>query len=253
MSPWQRSVKNRRRAFWGKLLLFSSGLHLIILFSIFFLYRGQNAIYNVVINSSIVCSAADVRYLPLRKTARPNFKAISEKKMTPKQTKPKPIPKKTKALKSTKLAKPQPKKKRAPTPVKKQKLKKQKPVKKKSTPKAVQSPKKKTMSKPAMKKEVKSAAPKKLIQLGRDDIEALKVGELIQHEVEKHWKPPAGLSKDLSCMVNMRVNWDGSIGTVTISKSSGVLIYDISARVAVSKLNLPKVARGKEINITFKQ
>ena len=91
------------------------------------------------------------------------------------------------------------------------------------------------------------------IYLGRHDLETLHFQDSIQSEVEEHWRPPVGLSKDLSCCVKVRVGWNGSIGHVKVEKSSGVLVYDISARMAVYKLKMPQMAKGKEINITFNQ
>ncbi|MFC1842024.1 TonB C-terminal domain-containing protein, partial [Candidatus Dependentiae bacterium] len=75
----------------------------------------------------------------------------------------------------------------------------------------------------------------------------------IENEIAKHWRPPAGLSKDLYCTINVLVDWNGNVKQSMVKRSSGVLIFDISARMAVAKLSLPKNVRGKEINITFNQ
>jgi len=91
------------------------------------------------------------------------------------------------------------------------------------------------------------------IYIGQQELESFSVQYKIEQEVIKHWRPPPGISKDLTCTINVMVDWNGKPKKVVVSKSSGVLIYDISARTAIPKMNFPKGMRGKELNITFNQ
>lgn len=92
-----------------------------------------------------------------------------------------------------------------------------------------------------------------VIYIGQNEAEGLRIQYEVQAEVVKHWSPPAGLAKDLSCEINLTVDWEGKASQVKVAKSSGVLVYDISARVAASKLILPSSLRAKELNIVFNQ
>jgi len=91
------------------------------------------------------------------------------------------------------------------------------------------------------------------VYIGQHEVEILKIQYEVEREVAKYWRPPEGLSKDLSCAVNVLIDWDGRVTQVLVVKSSGVLMYDISARVAASKLVLPSSLYGKDINIVFNQ
>jgi len=279
MWPWQQKV-SRKTIFWGKIILFSSVSHFVALFFVFFVYRGDNFIFKVSVNTSVCSSGADIIYLPLQKTVSPNFNkqgtAITKKpiKSSPKKITPKPVlskvegPKIKPKRKTTTLVKPKPK----ITKVAKAKPQKVKKVVKKDLPKKKKIAKKSVVKKtekikvaqktktvqPKLRehKEIVSQsdnAAKNPVYLGRHDLEALRLQDAIQGEVEKNWRPPVGLSKDLSCCVKVLVGWDGSIEHVTIDKPSGVLVYDIAARMAVARLQMPQMAKGKEINITFKQ
>jgi len=91
------------------------------------------------------------------------------------------------------------------------------------------------------------------IFISKKELEVLNVQYDIEQEVAKCWNPPAGSSAKLSCTIRVFVSKSGRIKKAEVIKASGVLIYDVSAKAAVEKLNLPKSVRGKEINITFNQ
>jgi len=272
-SLWTRLGKRAR--FWLKLLAFSSVLHVALLFFMFFIYSGQNSIFEININRSILKSGAPIVFLPSLKVSpsKRAAKTISKKPVAVKKTVVKKSP-----VKKTTIAKKKPvAKKTAPKKhVKKPAVKKQ-PAKKTVSQKKKPLPTKKTVKKNLPKKSLpkKSASPvkkpektltqkkpepvKKLqetpqpIYIGQKELEVLSVQYEIEREVAKHWRPPAGLSKDLTCTIHVLVDWNGKSKQAKVKKTSGVLIYDISARMAVAKLNLPKSVRGKEINITFNQ
>lgn len=75
----------------------------------------------------------------------------------------------------------------------------------------------------------------------------------IQKELGSCWKPPVGLKKDLVCTIVVQFARDGTIADLSVKKPSGVLVYDISARSAVQKMQLPRWASGKEFTIAFRQ
>ena len=76
---------------------------------------------------------------------------------------------------------------------------------------------------------------------------------MIEQELEKAWHPPVGLSKDLACIIKVKVNSNGGIDDLTLEESSKVISYDIAARTALDTMSFPKMLRGKEVIITFKQ
>ena len=55
------------------------------------------------------------------------------------------------------------------------------------------------------------------------------------------------------CELRFLVDWDGNVCETTVHKSSGVLMYDISARMAVAKMDTPRWSRGKEFIVAFRQ
>jgi hypothetical protein len=89
--------------------------------------------------------------------------------------------------------------------------------------------------------------------LGRDDLVSLRIYQAIQSEVSRFWNPPIGLSKDLECEIKASVDNEGKIYKVYVEKSSGVLVYDMSARMAFVKVEMPKEVYGKDIILNFKQ
>lgn len=95
--------------------------------------------------------------------------------------------------------------------------------------------------------------PDGAICLNQEGQEGEKIINEIILEVAKHWRPPEGLKKDLSCTIGLVVDWNGKVTQVRVVKPSGVLAYDISARVAASKLNMPNSLYGKDLNIGFTQ
>ena len=92
------------------------------------------------------------------------------------------------------------------------------------------------------------------IYVGQLEMAALQMQDEMQKEVSKSWQPPAGLPKHLQCTVRILIDWNGKPREAMVEKPSGVLMYDISARTAISQLQqLPRWAHGKEFTITFKQ
>lgn len=80
-----------------------------------------------------------------------------------------------------------------------------------------------------------------------------KMREAITSEIELRWKPPKGLSKELACELRICIGQGGKVVECAINKPSGVLIYDMAARVAARAMSLPRWAWGKEFTIAFRQ
>lgn len=272
-------------SYFAKLFGVSSFLHLVLISSILFLWqKPNNQAHQLVINRRV--TPASIVLLPLVKTVPGALAALSQqqKKQSPKivaQPKPKPTPPKKVAAAPQKKAQPKPPqrkttlaKKEPPKPktpvakkqppvnkpasvAKKQPEKKSLPVAKQTVPKKVPTPAPKVVQK-------KEVAPKDLlsttthneseiIYVGRDDLVLLKNHQAMQQDIERVWKPPVGLSKDLMCTVAVALNNNGTIQSLAVEESSKVLSYDVTARMALSKVSFPKMFWGKKLAITFKQ
>lgn len=256
MLHWLRNtlLKTKRTVFWMKLITVSLCGHILFLVFLFFVYRGSNQSFVFSVTHNTITQGAPVVFMPMYKTIQTASGTPVKKKAVPK----------VKKKKETVL------KKDVDKPKKKQKPKKSVSQKKntKKKPKAATSkPKKKTEKTQKKEKKQKAqtvkqkqVAPKKQqgkqeqpLLVGRHEMEALKMQEALEQEIVKQWKPPTGLPKTLACTLSFFVSWSGDIQKITIEKSSGVLMYDISARMSVAALSLPKTAHGKEFTITFQQ
>ena len=276
MWRWRRKIlhKPRRKIFWAKLLLVSLVGHAFLLFLLLFAYKGHNFSYNITISRAIVRSGAPVVFLPWCKSikqasvsgARKNVvhkpvikKVAATKKKT---TISAPIPKK-KVAKKTPPKKPASKKnptkvvqKKKPVPKKKEEKKQQvakKTPSKKILPQKVEQKPKHSVNKEKQVVATSGQQERAPIYVGRVEMEAMRMQDEMQTQVHKNWKPPVGLSKDLVCVLKVLVDWSGRAQETLVESSSGVLMYDIAARTAVARMQLPRWAYGKEFSITFKQ
>ena len=265
MLHWRRKLLRRfsRHVFWAKLLLFSSVVHAVLLFIVFFMYKGSYFSYRVTVSRSLSASGAPVVFLPLYKTIQQQIKKNSSsvhtkttKKTGPKQTtklaavvkpKKKSIAKKTvqKKKRSTTVAK-----KKKKLVVKKITKKRTKPIKKE-----IKTVNKKKKNVQALTHSNRGSVPKQQepIYVGQMEMDAQWMQNEMHKEVTKKWRPPVGLSKDLVCILKVLIDWHGNTTQTTVKKPSGVLLYDISTRTAMMQLTLPSWAYGKEFTITFKQ
>lgn len=273
MSHWPRKFRNRRRRrhFWTKLLLVSFVAHSAFLFSVLFLYKGDYFSYDVTVSTKLLRSGAPVIFMPFHKIVNKQpvvstVKSVletgqktkmstttSRKKRTTvaavSQLKKKLVAKKEQAQKKWKKAKVALKKKKEAqkTVPKKQML---------AVTKKAKSIVKKIVAQKPERLVAQAAQPKPNqtpLYVGQVEMEALRMQEQLQREMSQHWKPPVGLSKDLKCVLKVLIDWSGNVNETEVHKSSGVLMYDISARTAVAQMQMPQWARGKEFNITFKQ
>jgi outer membrane biosynthesis protein TonB len=102
-------------------------------------------------------------------------------------------------------------------------------------------------------KEIVPTASDEIVYIGQAERDALYMESLIRREVESKWRPPAGLSKDLECDIQLEVDWNGKAGQITVIRASGVLVYDISARSAIKAMSFPPAMHGKKFCMNFRQ
>jgi len=273
---------HRRVLFWAKLFSVAFIGHVLLLFIMLFVYSGQKSVFTVNINRSILKSGAPIIFMPLKRSISKNIctesaQIISKKPVVKKAVSKKAVHKNTLKKKSVlrqaqderekkaeEKKKPVSQKKKAPVkkPVKKVAKKPVKKVKKSASEKKFAKPKikNKTLEKKNIKKNKKKEMKKEVknlsihpeaIYIGQQELEALKIQNEIESEVAKHWRAPVGLSKDLACTISVIIDWGGSVKKVTVTKSSGALMFDIAARTAIGKSCIPRSAYGKEVNINF--
>lgn len=106
-------------------------------------------------------------------------------------------------------------------------------------------------SKPVQKKA--SEAPKQQPLISQKEQDARDLQVLLQEEMQEHWHPPVGLSKDLVCEMVVCVDAHGNVSHFDFVTTSGVLVYDVHAQSTLMAMEYPKQAWGKQLTITFKQ
>lgn len=75
--------------------------------------------------------------------------------------------------------------------------------------------------------------------------------KLLYQELSTHWAPPPGVPADSQCAVTVFLDRQGEIADMLVDSSSGMLVFDLAARSALSELEFPKFVWGKSITITF--
>lgn len=271
MLRWRHKAqyRHKRKIFWSKLFLFSFVGHVFVLFFVLFVYKGHSFSYDVTVRTELL-QGAPVVFVPLHKvinkktmevvTKKIEKPAIKQTAIIKKVVSPKQLEIKKTTIASTKKAPVQKK----IEPIKKEPAKQVAQVKKVVSQPSQNVVKKTNVSPKSDQSKIAAissctkqpvAVTKEVepIYVGRLEMEALRLQKEMQNEVSKSWKPPVGLSKELECVLKVLVNWNGSVQDTEVEKSSGVLMYDISARTAVAKMQLPRWAYGKEFHITFKQ
>lgn len=250
-----------RYIYLSKLLVLSTSFHALFLLIVLSTYQYQNPNrLSIVVNRRI--DFAIVKLLPMIKSVPDGVTSLTQlQKSTtmPKNTqvspKKKVAPKAVAPKRQPPQKKPQPskttfaKKDDKPTP---------KPLVKQVQKKTVQPV---SNSKSFSTQKNVSNAPlvpemhkqEEIICLGRNDIALLELHNLIEQEVQKSWHPPVGLSKDLACIIKVKIDTKGNVIDLIVEESSHVISYDISARTALSSMTFPKALWGKEVAITFKQ
>ncbi|MCX5923862.1 MAG: TonB C-terminal domain-containing protein [Candidatus Dependentiae bacterium] len=90
-----------------------------------------------------------------------------------------------------------------------------------------------------------------VIFVGYEQLDNSIIGSKIQQEILQHWNPPIGIPPGVSCQLCVHVDEHGNANSVKVTKSSGRLVYDITARKALSACAFPKEIWNKNNTITL--
>jgi outer membrane biosynthesis protein TonB len=74
----------------------------------------------------------------------------------------------------------------------------------------------------------------------------------LQQEFARCWKPPVGMQSDCFCEITVLVGKNGTVEDMQMVRSSGVLMFDVAARGALSIMEFPRWVCSKSLTITFK-
>jgi len=263
---------------WSRLCGIIAVAHIILLFCLFFVYKGSTLPISFVINHRLLHDKH------ARVVIVPGMKHVKQKQVKQKQVKQKTVSTRTsKKSHNKKQIKTQPKiksKTKPKTQISSSQDKKNIPKKSVVPPKVI--PKiadKKIPEEIIEHKQVE--LPKRaqeiiqeivqedqifthtvatavdtqqdIIYLGSDDLVVLRMHQEIEQEITHYWEPPIGLSHELLCVTRIKIDAHGRVSEVIFEKKSGVLAYDISVRTAAHKIVLSQWAYNKELVITFKQ
>lgn len=275
MWPWRLKKLPKRTIFVLKLSLISCFLHAVFFFALITIQIGKRQQLRFSLNS-LPSPDTPVIFLPLYKRIHKNMnnvttamKQIAEPVSAQAAEKPqkkqaeKPIAKKESVkpvIKTTVLPEAKKEKKEAvkKLPEKKKiahnskkKSDKSEPVKKTETVQKIE--KKEEDSVPAAAPLLENEGQAEPVFIGRQELALLQMQAVLEQEISTVWKPPRGLSKDLSCEIVAIIGKQGKVIKTIVQKPSGVLLYDVAARTALAQVNMPAWAHGKEVCITFKQ
>ncbi|MCA9769808.1 TonB C-terminal domain-containing protein [Candidatus Dependentiae bacterium] len=271
MWPWQLKRWPKRYFFLLRLFIACTILHLLVFLGISFVQMCTLCPYQLTINANALNNNVQVVFLPLYKKISKEkavFMKVDTKKLSQKKEETgKVLAKKNPEIIQEKV-KPKAIVKNNKTTINKENVIRKKPVKeiliKKET---VERSKGKTENKKQKITDKNSSVAyngvkttkknvgiiSQRVYAGRQELALLQMQARIQKEVSMIWKPPVGLPKNLLCQVTLTINDKGHVTETKVSKSSGVLLYDVSARTALTQLTLPLWAHGKKFCITFKQ
>lgn len=266
---WLRRSTYKRVVLWAKFAAVSSILHLVILVWFFFVHKDRSSKLSFIVSPDLfnrniqftIASPAKPTLVKTQVSAKPAIKKKNtpQKKQAPKK-KQTTIQKsaksttstssstKSKNIKKTTPAKPAPK----PIVQKKELPPKEAPLEKKvETPPALAPAP--VENKPATQELAENNYEFEVCKIGVKEKGLLEEFKLLHEEIVSRWAPPPGIDAACACTLTVLVDWKGNIRTVTINESSGVLMYDTSAKKVLHELAMPKWAWGKELTITFNQ
>jgi TonB C terminal len=90
------------------------------------------------------------------------------------------------------------------------------------------------------------------IHATKQEIQAYEQMQFLQQKVSEVWRPPLGLPAGTECSIACGVDTHGKVHTTTVEKSSGILMFDLTAKKAVHGLEFPIWVRGSNVIILFK-
>lgn len=135
------------------------------------------------------------------------------------------------------------------------------PEKKKPLPKKIE--KKKEIIKPV----VKEVKPKPVDPVQKPTVNQNKTNEILNINLASHtetelgaevygalqssWAPPVGVAPKKACVVCLQLKNDGTIGSLVIEQSSGIPVYDLAAKAAISKTQFPRQIWNRAVRFSF--
>lgn len=231
--------------------------HLVILFMLLSLYKGQFYRYDLQVVNQLLATDVEVIFTPLAKSVvkktAPVKKPQPKKAVAPKKGAAKTPPPSTQMVTQTKKIE-----KKDSKPIEKQDKKPEvKPVEKKVEPKIPEKPIEKPTEPAAAQPQQQTQSPAsslelQKIEIGQREYDALAMQQELQTLVSNHWQPPAGMD-DVACTIKIIIGHDGVVADCVVEKSSGNLLYDTAAKQGAHAIAYPTWARGKELGITFCQ
>jgi outer membrane biosynthesis protein TonB len=275
MWPWQRNGEQPSHTLVRRLLFLSTAGHIGLLMFLFVFYKDNTTNVSRDVIAVLLDMDVTIVKVPLKKVMHKTAPIIgSGNKTVAAAPAPKEAPPVT-ALSKAKEPNVAIAKAKKPEKSKKEtKPKKEKPKEKPKTPQLAKvEPKKQQEKKPEPPPPVIAQAVAaenvepvtdsiaseqmvvgdNVVYVGQQEYEALEVQRQIQQEAQKWWKAPPGVNADVACQVVVHVEHDGTISEVLIAKESGVLMFDVCARQAVSQMEFPRGSWGKEVVVYFKQ
>jgi outer membrane biosynthesis protein TonB len=268
----------RRQIFLGELLLVSALFHTVFFFFLLVVYSGYRYSKYITVrrNGSLhptYCIYPVTMVQPGCEQNTANAKKVTEaittrvpstvikndtakKAVTKQQQKKQSIQNKRQSVAQKQKPKEEAKK---PQVKQNQKQSKQEVVKKQQSPQKEEKREQKKIDS-AQSKEIAAPVQQPAMAFGagvipiaeRDDFDTLQIEQYIQNEISRYWHSPIGLPDDLTCKIRVQIDNAGMVSDAVIEESSGVLVYDLSARSATNSLSLPCWAWGKEFTINFR-
>lgn len=75
---------------------------------------------------------------------------------------------------------------------------------------------------------------------------------MLQQQLAEYWHVPPGVDLSRSCQLEVTTSAQGQVAKVDVKESSGILLFDAAARMAVRQLRLPAWASNKTFIIILK-
>lgn len=274
MWPWQRNGEQPSHTLVRRLIILSTAGHISLLMLLFVFYQDNKTNVSRDVIAVLLDMDVTIVKVPLKKVMHKSAPVIGSGNKTVAAAPapaPKEAPPETALSKSKEPKVAIAKAKKAEKTKKEAKPKKEKPKDKsklaKIEPKKLQE-KKPEPPPPVIAQAVavqnvepvtdqiaseQLAAGENVVYVGQHEYEALEVQREIQQEAQKWWKAPPGVGADAACQVVVHIDHEGKIRELTIAKGSGVLMFDVRARQAVSQMEFPRGSWGKEVVVYFKQ
>ncbi len=108
---------------------------------------------------------------------------------------------------------------------------------------------------PVVAQTVQPVPESETIRIGQEEYDALCLYADVKQEIERVWRPPAGIVPQRSCILKIELDERGKVeeNSVEIQESSNLISYDLTARMALLQATFPERLARKELIIVFNQ